>query len=193
MILIAGLGNIGEEYANTRHNIGFISLDYLLESMAPSGSFQHKFRLNAFVYSITKFDEEDQSLLLIKPDTYMNNSGQAISKVLEYYHIEAQHTIIIHDDLDIRFGELKVGMAKGPREHNGINSIEKYVGKAFWRIRIGVENRAEELRQQISGKDYVLDKFNQSEKEILLAKVLPEFKRRLAETISQINEHPTLV
>lgn len=165
---IVGLGNPGREYKNTRHNVGFLFLDYFLKEVQVRN-------INTQVYkSITKNKSKilsentevrmgDKRILLVKPQTYMNLSGQAVMYFIRMYKLDPKvDLIVIHDDLDIRLGEYKIQKGKGPRLHNGIESIETSLGfKDFLRFRIGIDNR--EAENRISGENYVLQKFQEEE------------------------------
>ena len=139
MKLIVGLGNPGEKLGRTRHNIGFMFLDYLARSR-----------------------DSDNNIRLLKPQHFMNNSGTDVSHELHYYKIPVSSLIVIHDDLDIRLGEYKIQKGKGPKVHNGISDIEaKLKSKDFWRVRIGVDNRP--AKNRIPGEAYVLEDFPEDE------------------------------
>ena len=107
---------------------------------------------------------DHQSLVLVKPQTFMNSSGQAVSAIATYYKLPAADLFVVHDDLDLRLGEYKIQKAIGPKVHGGINSIEQKLGNNnFWRVRIGVDNRSVDNR--IAGEEYVLQSFSESERE----------------------------
>lgn len=151
MKLLVGLGNPGKEYENTRHNVGFRVID----SLAHSGWLKSK--SGQFHYSWI-----GDELELIKPQTFMNKSGEAVASAMGKHKILLSDVVIVHDDLDIRLGEYKINFGKGPKVHNGINSIIDTLGSdQFWRVRIGIENRQEGVR--IPGKTYVLQNFSQDE------------------------------
>jgi len=148
-LLMVGLGNIGKEYETTRHNIGFLFLDYFLSQMELRGfealQQDHKLYIKYFI--------PDLNLFLIKPKTLMNLSGVAVKKFLSYSKA-IKDIIVIHDDLDLDIGDYKMQFEKGPKSHNGINSIiDELNTSKFYRIRIGIENRN---GIPIPGLDYVL-------------------------------------
>ena len=150
MKLIVGLGNPGEEYKNTRHNIGFLVVDKLTSE---------KFKLEKkFKSEIAKTDQ----LFLMKPQTFMNKSGEAVVKISQFYKIKPEDIWIIHDDLDIETGQFKIQFAKGPQRHNGVLSVEEQLGtKDFWRARIGIAQPEEKKKTcLLSGKDYVLSRLS---------------------------------
>jgi PTH1 family peptidyl-tRNA hydrolase len=188
MKIIVGLGNPGKKYEETRHNVGFLALEALTKFLISNCQFLNKFQIsnfkfqNKFKAEIVKLDARrcflKTDLVLVKPQTLMNSSGLAVKKILQHYNktIKTSRTLkhyrnlyVIHDDLDIKLGEYKLQFGKGPKEHGGINSIERELGtKNFWRVRIGLENRVLENKSfRILGQDYVLDKFSKKEKEII--------------------------
>jgi PTH1 family peptidyl-tRNA hydrolase len=150
------LGNIGKEYENTRHNAGFLFgeayIQYLKNINSNPQTKEHK------DYTLISFKENNT--LFLFPKTLMNLSGRALVEFLAYTNI-ITHIIIVHDDLDLLLGEYKINRLKGPKNHNGLISIEEALQtKDFTRIRIGIENRNE---LKISGLDYVLYKFTPEE------------------------------
>lgn len=159
MKLIIGLGNPGEEYRNTRHNVGFLFLDYF----AQKNSFKLNKKFNSEMLEISQNNEKN---ILAKPQTFMNRSGEAVSKIKNFYKIEKENLYVVHDDLDIRLGDFKIQKGVGPKLHNGILSIEESLKtKDFYRIRIGVDNRTD---VKIPGQEYVLDRFTKEENQQLL-------------------------
>lgn len=156
MKIIVGLGNYGKEYEGTRHNAGYITIDKLVENL--NWTIDKKFEAEVI---------KGEGMILVKPLTYMNESGRAVRKIMDFYKLEPDDLILIHDDLDLGLGECKVVKGVGPKIHNGVNSVEKYMGqKNFWRVRIGVDNR--KITGYVgSGADYVLEKFRSEEKAIL--------------------------
>jgi len=146
MIAIVGLGNVGEKFNKTRHNAGFIFLDELKKELN-FDEFKFEKKFNALI-------SKDSDLILVKPQTMMNLSGESVSEIVNFYKIDNYDLIIVHDDLDVFWGEYKLQFAKGPKVHNGILSIEEKLKTDFWRVRIGVDNRGGE--RLVSGEDYVL-------------------------------------
>lgn len=148
MRLIVGLGNPGEKYEATRHNVGFVVVD----NIARHGG--KEWLENSYTDSMVIRENE---FVLAKPLTFMNSSGVAVNKLLKFFELQPEDMIVVHDDLDITLGEYKIQFAKGPKVHNGVNSIENHLGTdKFWRARVGVENRDPENR--IPGESYVLQK-----------------------------------
>lgn len=154
MKLIVGLGNPGEEYAKTRHNVGFMVVD-ALASKVNGGRWTVSRKLHSTLFAV------HQTLVLAKPETFMNNSGKTVKKIINQYGVKTPDVWVVHDDLDLHLGNYKVQKGKGPREHKGVSSVEEKLGKDFWRVRIGVDNRDPENR--IQGEDYVLQNFSDRE------------------------------
>ena len=150
MTLIAGLGNIGKEYENTRHNVGFMLIDLILKDGGYSDVSSAKFQGELY---------KNGSLLLLKPSTYMNSSGKSLKAVNDFY--KPNHIIVIHDDLDIAFGTMRYKNGGSSGGHNGIKSIDSLIGNNYDRVRIGIG------RSDKSVIDYVLGKFDSSELEKL--------------------------
>jgi peptidyl-tRNA hydrolase, PTH1 family len=156
MKLIVGLGNPGKEYEHTRHNAGFRVVDALAVKLQAT-SYKPQAKFNA---EIVKIGET----LLVKPQTYMNNSGEAVQRVMQFYRVLPEDLWVIHDDLDIRLGDYKIKKGIGPKIHNGVNSLRTVLGYSdFWYVRIGVDNRVE----KIPGEAYVLARFKAEELDII--------------------------
>ena len=151
MLLIIGLGNPGKQYENTRHNLGFRVLDLLVNSAEWENKYDSQF---------LKLGD----VILAKPQTFMNKSGEAIKEILKFY--PASELIVIHDELDLPLGSIKVQKNVSSAGHNGVQSVMDELGtQDFTRIRLGVNNS--ETRRQISGEDYVLQKFTDEEEQIV--------------------------
>ena len=151
MKLIVGLGNPGKEYENTRHNAGFILLDKL--ASLHKVVFKEFSKANCLLTQIPGF-------YLCKPMTFMNNSGDAVSKLSNFYKIFPKDIIVVHDDLDLEFGVVKKQFGRGSAGHNGVEDIIQKLGtKDFWRIRIGIGKPANGM----STSDYVLNNFTGEE------------------------------
>lgn len=137
MILIVGLGNHEEKYQNTRHNIGFMVVDKLLSSLTPVGkTFSEK---KEFKASIAKLRWKEKEILLLKPLTYMNNSGWAVVKVAAFYKIQPSDIWVVHDDIDLPLEKLRIRRGGASGGHHGIESIIAKLGTdQFVRFRLGV-------------------------------------------------------
>ncbi len=154
MKLIIGLGNPGEKHKNNRHNAGYMFVDELKKINFP------------------------QNIVAVKSGSFMNDSGVFVSKYLKSHPLPPKDLYVVHDDLDIPLGSYKITFAKGPKNHNGLNSIYDKLGTHdFWHVRVGVDNRDPENRE--TGEEYVLGDFSDEEK-TRVNKVLLEICKKLA-------------
>ena len=145
-MLIVGLGNIGKKYVNTRHNLGFIAVEkYADTKKLPS--FKRNKKLDSY---ISKAGVDGVDIILAKPTTLMNLSGQAVYKIMNYFDINNEDILVIHDDLDLATGVIRQRMGGGSGGHNGIKSITKHIGENYARLRIGID------RPNTSSEEYVL-------------------------------------
>ena len=164
MLIICGLGNPGEKYAHTRHNIGFIVLEYLAQKHG------FLFTQKKFNSTVAEVSFHDKKILFIKPQTYMNKSGEAVKKTLSFYKSHPEQLLVIHDEIDFPFGKIKLKFDGGDAGHNGLNSIIGELGvPSFHRLRIGIGRPA--MKEEVSS--YVLSPF------------LPEQEEKLPEIIDQ--------
>lgn len=154
--LIIGLGNPGTQYANTRHNVGFMAVDFLAGENAVWKK-ESRF-IGASRYLIAKTD----NAVFIKPQTFMNLSGLAVQAAMTKYKIPLENITVIHDDIDIQLGDVRVKTGGGNAGHNGLKSISGLVGNEYRRIRIGI-GRPE--NPKIETSDWVLGKFSPEERE----------------------------
>lgn len=161
--VIIGLGNPGDEYKSTRHNTGFMYIDYLLNKHRDKQIKEKKLK-NSSIYEV------GDDLVFVKPQTFMNESGLAVREVIKWLEVDIEkELVLVHDDLDIPLGKYKFQFAKSPKDHKGVKSVEKHLGTIhFHRLRIGVDNRegkhidtsASSVR---SGERYVLENFKEEE------------------------------
>lgn len=159
--LLVGLGNPGKNFHNTRHNVGFMFLEAFTKANSQLGNFS---LVKSFRAEIIKTKNANNTLVIAKPNTFMNLSGESVQLVSQYHKIRPEEILVAYDDLDISLGSFKIQIAKSPKMHNGINSIEEALNTDnFWRLRIGVDNRSAELRKQVSGAKYVLSRFSSEE------------------------------
>ena len=153
MLLFVGLGNPTPDSENNRHNVGFKIID----------SINKKFNLSKqkpkFKGLLTTGNIADKKIYAIKPLTFMNNSGICIRELIEYFKIDAEDVIVFHDDLDVEFGKIKAKFGGSDAGHNGIASIDKFIGKDYSRVRIGIGKP----KGGIEGADYVLQNFDEEE------------------------------
>jgi PTH1 family peptidyl-tRNA hydrolase len=154
--LVVGLGNMGKEFDGTRHNVGFACVDFFARSndFAP---FVDKRDLKCH---LTSHIIAGQRVIIIKPTTLMNLSGEAVQAVQHFYKIGNRDTIVVHDELDLQFGQIRTRMGGSSAGNNGIKSLIKHCGADFGRIRIGISN---EIALKADGKDFVLGRFSKDE------------------------------
>lgn len=131
--LVAGLGNPGERYAATRHNVGFWFVEELAARAATTFSAQAK--LHGALARVTLAGHE---LRLLKPDTYMNHSGRAVAATANYYRIPVEAVLVVHDELDLPAGTVRLKRGGGHGGHNGLRDIVAHLGADFWRLRVGI-------------------------------------------------------
>lgn len=180
MKLIVGLGNIGSKYAATRHNLGMMVVDLLAERWKTA--FELKKKLHS---SVGKYSDGDHVGLLAKPQTMMNLSGRAVAALIHFYRIDPANLIVIHDDFDLKFGQLRVKRGGGSGGHKGVESIIDAVGPEFWRMRVGVANSS--LRQLVDPEQFVLQPFDRHERPIL-----PAFINQVATLAANIALGPSI-
>ena len=165
MKLIVGLGNIGREYDNTRHNVGFKALDQLLDK------YNIKLDKNKFDGYYTKTEINNEQVILLKPAKYMNLSGEVVRKYVDFFKIEIEDILIISDDLDQEVGNFKLKQKGSSGGHNGLKDIERHLGTdKYKRLKIGISNN-----KLMDTKDYVLGKITKEDNEILekIYKIVP--------------------
>jgi len=170
MYLIVGLGNPGPKYAFTRHNIGFLAVDLFSQGVSnPPWSEEHKAH-------VCKFKLDDQQIILAKPLTFMNKSGESVQSLLHYYKIPMENMLVIHDEIDLPFGKLRLQKNRGPGGHNGLKSINEMLStQDYTRLKLGVGRPP---HPEMDVADYVLGKFNPEEQT-----TLPEFLNTAGDAI----------
>lgn len=170
MILIAGLGNPDKKYEKNRHNVGFMALDELALSFGVDFKEDKKRNAHTAEYTLTFPDQKKKvRTVLVKPHTYMNNSGEAIQKIAKYYQIKPENVWIIHDDLDIDLGLIRTRFGGSSAGQKGIQSIIDHLGtKEFYRFRFGI--RPPE-GQRGSSEEFVLKNFSKDERQIVDIKI----------------------
>ena len=155
MLLLVGLGNPNPNNTNNRHNVGFLVIDAI----------NQKFKLSKqkpkFKGLLTTGNIEQQKVFAIKPLTFMNSSGICIKELIEYYKIDVKNVFVFHDDMDIDVGKVQAKFGGSSAGHNGIDSIDKNIGKKYSRIRIGIGRP----KDNSTGSDHVLDNFSSDEKQ----------------------------
>ena len=153
-ILIVGLGNPGSEYELTRHNVGFMAID----ALAPSDATWKKEK-NA---RTARCDVDGWRVIFAKPQTFMNNSGDAVGPLMAFYKIPLENLVVIHDDMDLKPGILREKIGGSSAGHNGIKSIDNAIGNNYRRIRIGI-GHPRDFDLKMDPADWVLGKFNDDE------------------------------
>lgn len=161
MKLIVGLGNPEPKYSETRHNAGFLFVDELARQKklswedSKTGLLQHCW-----------FTNSSGKIELIKPQVFMNDSGRSVVRAKSKHGIKTEDIYIVHDDLDIALGEYKIQYGRGPKDHNGVRSVDEALGTdQYWHVRIGIDNRP--LDNKPLGIEYVLQNFSDKERKIL--------------------------
>jgi PTH1 family peptidyl-tRNA hydrolase len=155
MKLVVGLGNPGEKYAKNRHNVGFMVIDEILKQYVAGPQFNKKF--DAIVYSL------DKNRLLVKPQTFMNASGRAVNRIVNFYKVKPQGLLVVHDDVDLEFGEIKHQFGRGAAGHKGVESVIEALGSdQFNRVRVGVGRPT----GPIEVDDFVLQNFSEGSEEV---------------------------
>ena len=156
MYIVVGLGNPGLKYEKTRHNVGFRVIDKL------AAEYEVRVNVRKFRALVGDCVIDGNKVLLVKPQTYMNLSGESVREVASYYHIEPDRLIVIYDDMDLPLGSLRIRKSGGPGTHNGMRSVVSLLGSGdFPRIRVGIGDPDDEA------VDYVIGKVSKAEQQVL--------------------------
>ena len=155
--LLVGLGNVGKQYDGTRHNIGFFCIDHFVARQNDMDAWIEKKDLKCYLSSGRIGDTR---VIAIKPTTFMNLSGQAVQAVASFYKIPLSSIVVVHDELDIDFGQIRLRVGGASAGHNGIKSVTQVLGEDYGRVRIGVGPKSP---PQIDSADFVLQKFTSDE------------------------------
>ena len=167
MKIIVGLGNPGKKYENTRHNVGFLALDKISEKMKAQSEKPIEFRLEKkFNAEVVKFKMGKEEILLVKPQTFMNLSGEAVKKTVDFYKVnQASDLIVVHDDIDLPVGSTRIRFKGSSAGHKGLQSIiDSLATESFMRVRLGV-GRPE--NENIKVEDWVLQKLSREELKVI--------------------------
>ena len=157
MQLIVGLGNPGKKYQYTRHNIGYMAIENIISVQR---DYKVKKKFNSIIYEVKL--EKDRAIL-VKPETYMNNSGDAVSQVAHFYKIDSKNIFVLHDELDIPFGKIRIKSGGGNAGHNGLKSISNKIDNNYIRVRLGIGHPGG--KERVNG--HVMGNFSGSEKDKL--------------------------
>jgi len=153
-MLFVGLGNPGKEYENTRHNVGFLMADEIVRHYGFS-DYKNKYKAE-----FSEGEISGKKIYILKPQTFMNNSGISVSEIVRFYKIPLNDIYVFYDELDIPVGKFKVKKGGGSGGHNGIKSIDSHIGKDYYRMRIGIDHPGD--KSKVSS--YVLNKFSDDER-----------------------------
>jgi peptidyl-tRNA hydrolase, PTH1 family len=173
-VIVVGLGNPGKTYDLTRHNVGFLCLDAFVNQANEMAEWIQKKDLKALVSTGRLGDKQ---VIAMKPATFMNISGEAVQSVANFYNILPADIIVIHDELDIDFGQIRLRTGGSSAGHNGIKSVSQHIGEDYGRIRIGVGPKHP---AKIKSEDFVLQKFSTEEQA-----QLPNLAREVTSIISE--------
>lgn len=166
MKLILGLGNPGPEYTTTRHNVGFMALDqYVAMNNLPAFQLKTKFQAE-----ISEFSPQGEKIILAKPTTFYNLSGQAARAIIDFYRIDTKDLLVIHDDSALEFGKIRLRRGGQDAGNNGLKSLYQHIEPVFWHVRIGTNTSQ---RQRIGDVNFVLGGFSANETSTLKEWVLP--------------------
>tara|TARA_Y100000817_G_scaffold314450_1_gene313327 strand:- start:2236 stop:2808 length:573 start_codon:yes stop_codon:yes gene_type:complete len=186
MLLLVGLGNPGPNNINNRHNIGFKIID------AINKQFNLSKQKPKFKGLLTTGNINDKKVYAIKPLTFMNNSGTCIKELIDYFKIDAKNVIVFHDDMDIDLGKVKAKFGGSSAGHNGIESIDKSIGKDYSRVRVGIGHPKDNKKVN----NHVLDDFNENEEEKIqditenIVKLIPTLINKKMDIFSsKVNEN----
>lgn len=172
-ILVVGLGNVGKEFDGTRHNIGFACV----ERFARDNGFEPWIEKKDLQCQLTQGRLGDARLLVIKPTTMMNLSGEAVRAVCNFYKVGASHVVVVHDELDVAFGQIRIRTGGGSAGHNGLKSVTQAIGEDYGRVRIGIGPKTP---GQMDSADFVLARFS-AEQEAQLKNLTREASAILSE------------
>lgn len=180
MLLAIGLGNPGPSYAKTRHNIGFMTIDAIIKELKPQDISKNSFKGHLY---------KSNDLLLLKPNTFMNLSGESAIAVKNFY--KPEKIVVIHDDLDLNFGALRFKLGGSNGGHNGLKSLDSHIGSDYIRARVGIGRPV--LKEEVV--KYVLQNFSKEEEEGLQA-IIESVKAAIlalnSETLSKVQEKYSL-
>jgi len=173
-VLIVGLGNPGKEYDGTRHNVGFACLDDFVKRQDELGEWVEK---KQFKCLLASGQIGQTKVICIKPTTFMNLSGEAVQAAMAFYKLSSEAVIVVHDELDIPFGQIRTRVGGSSAGHNGIKSVTQHLGEEYGRVRIGIGPKKP---AQIDSAEFVLQKFSDKEQ-----KEIPGLTREVSAILSE--------
>lgn len=184
---VIGLGNPGLNYRNTRHNLGF----WMLDAIAEQNKLQFK-EIKNYHAHYTLMAYGDKKILLVKPTTFMNESGKYLFSLLSYFNCSTKNVILVHDELTLPFGDLKISNKRGSGGHNGVENVISHIGNTFIRFRIGIGAKP---FSQMKLSEFVLSKISQSERTLIetqkdrfIKAFFSIFDNGLSATMNSINQ-----
>ena len=157
MQLIVGLGNPGKKYQYTRHNIGYMAIENIISAQI---NYKIKNKFNSIIYEVII---DNNKIILVKPETYMNNSGDAVYQIANFYKINSKDIFVLHDELDIPFGKIRIKIGGGNAGHNGLKSITNKIDNNYTRVRLGIGHPGK--KEMVNG--HVMGNFSGPEKDNL--------------------------
>jgi len=157
------LGNPGSQYANTRHNVGFMVLDILTSKLKAS---MPKTKFDGLIFNAKIGDKK---IILVKPQTYMNDSGRCIGQIMNFYKLQPENLVVIYDDIDLPEGKVRIRAQGSAGTHNGMRSIVTHIGQQFPRVRVGI---GQPPVKEMDLADYVLGKFSKDSQKIMEETIL---------------------
>ncbi|MAT22446.1 MAG: aminoacyl-tRNA hydrolase [Rhodobiaceae bacterium] len=157
MQLIVGLGNPGKKYQYTRHNIGYMAIENIISAQL---NYKIKNKFNSIIYEVII---DNNKIILVKPETYMNNSGDAVYQIANFYKINSKDIFVLHDELDIPFGKIRIKIGGGNAGHNGLKSITNKIDNNYTRVRLGIGHPGK--KEMVNG--HVMGNFSEPEKDNL--------------------------
>lgn len=172
-LLLVGLGNPGDEYAHTRHNVGFMCLD----DFARKNNFPGWINKKDLKCELTQTTLGDTRVILCKPQTFMNLSGEAVQAVIHFYKLNLGQVIVVHDELDVNFGQIRCRLGGSAAGNNGIKSVSQHIGEQYGRVRVGIGPKTP---AQTDTADFVLQDFKNEQ-----AKELPTMLREVSALLSE--------
>lgn len=187
MKLVFGLGNPGTKFEGTRHNVGFLMLDSFVKEQG--GTFSDKPK---FFADIAELSTSGEKVLLVKPQTFYNEVGRAYRAICDFYKVEPSDTLIVHDELALPFGTVRIREGGSDAGNNGIKSVNQYGGEGSMRLRVGVSNDARAL---IGDVDFVLGRLSQDETKLLHESVVPRIHGLIEDFIKgalSVSSHKTI-
>ena len=194
MFLIVGLGNPGKKYEKTRHNLGFRIVESLRQKFK---SFSDWKKEKKFQAEISQGKLDNEKIILAKPQTFMNSSGKSVKRLTDNLQLTTNNLLVIHDDIDLPLGKIRISIGRGPAGHRGVESIIRELkAKNFIRFRIGISHFAQNQKLKIKNQkldDFVLEKFNKEEEKIVkevIKKTIEAIEMTLKEGVQKAMSKP---